>query len=166
MDSMLSKFQQTQLWEGWLGAETRANYFADLCACFQHRQNVLTWITLLASSGAVVTFLSGAPNWYKATLALVVAGISIYSIVQQNLRKIGECSDLHFRWNSLALKYQELWNNIYAEDAEGRLRGLLEKGAEISKSGLNLPNNEKMMLKWEEHVLRHRVPNYGSPATV
>jgi hypothetical protein len=90
-------------------------------------------------------------------MALVVAGLSLYSVVQQNLRKISECSDLSFRWSSLAIQCQELWNNIYVEDAEQRLQSLLQKGIEASRSAHTLPNDERRMLKWEEHVLRHRM---------
>lgn len=89
-------------------------------------------------------------------MALVVAGLSLYSIVHQNLRKISECSDLSFRWSLLGIQCQELWNNIYVEDAEQRLTVLLQKGIENSRSAHTLPNDEKRMLKWEEHVLRHR----------
>lgn len=155
---MLSQFQQTQLWEEWLGAEMRADYFADLCSHFQRQHTSLTWATLLFSSGAAFSFLTNLPNGYKTLMALVVAGVSLYSVVQQNLRKISECSDLSFRWSSLAIQCQELWNNIYVEDAEQRLQALLQKGIEASRSAHALPNDKKRMLKWEEHVLRHRVP--------
>jgi hypothetical protein len=162
---MLSDFQQREVWENWLAAEMRANYFADLCGRFQRQHSRLTWATLVFSSSAAFSFLSSLPNLGKALLALVVAGLSIYSIVQQNLRKISECSDLSFRWNTLAIQYSELWNNVYAQDAPSKLHDLLEKGAQISKSAQTLPNDEKTMLKWEEHVLKHHIPNYSSPAT-
>jgi hypothetical protein len=162
---MLSQFQQTEVWENWLASEMRANYFADLCGRFQWRHNLLTWLTLLFSSGAALSFLTRVPDWGKASFAMVAACVSFYALVQQNLRKISESSDLSFRWNSLAIQYSELWSNVYTEDSAERLRMLLQKGAEISKSGQSLPNDQKVMLKWEEHVLRHRVRNYGSPAT-
>ena len=156
LQDMLSQFQQTQLWELWLSSEMRAAYFADLCSHFQRQHTRLTWATLLFSSGAAFSFLTNLPNWGKTLMALVVAGLSLYSVVQQNLRKISECSDLSFRWSSLGIQCQELWNNIYVEDAERRLNVLLQKGIENSRSAHTLPNDEKRMLKWEEHVLRHR----------
>jgi hypothetical protein len=148
---MLTDFQKTELWEKWLASEMRANYYADLCARFQRRHNVLTWMTLLFSSGAALSFLTRVPDWGKASFAIVAAGVSFYAIVQQSLRKISECSDLSFRWNSLAIQYQELWNAVDADDAGETLRMLMQKGAEISKGGHSLPNDQKTMLKWEEH---------------
>jgi hypothetical protein len=162
---MLSEFQQKQLWEEWLGAETRANYYADLCTHFRRLDDGLNWAVLLLSSGAAVSFLTKLPDQCKAAIAVVVAGVSLYSILQKNLTKISECTDLSFRWNSLALDCQELWNDIYVEDGPQRLQALVRKDAEISKTAHVLPNDQKRMLKWEEHVLRHRAPNYMSPAT-
>ena len=156
---MLSEFQQKQLWEQWLGSEIRHDYFADLCGSFQRQHTRLTWATLMLSSGAAFSFLTKLPDSGKTIMALAVAAVSLYSVVQQNLRKISECSDLSFRWNSLAIQCQELWNDIYREDASQKLKVLLEKAAEISKSAEALPNDEKRMLKWEE-FLKHRVPNY------
>jgi len=162
---MLTDFQQKELWEKWLAAEIRSNYFADLCGRFQRSHNLLTWIALVSSSGAAAGFLTHFPDWLKAGLILIVAAISFYSIVQQSVKKVAECSDLSFRWNSLAIQYQELWNYAYSDEAESTFQTLLQKGADISRSGQTLPNDEKAMLKWEEHVLKHRIPNYGSPAT-
>jgi hypothetical protein len=52
MPLMLSAAEQRNVWEGWLGAETRANYFADLSGRYLRLQRLITWATLLASSGA------------------------------------------------------------------------------------------------------------------
>jgi len=66
-----------------------------------------------------------------------------------------ECSDLHFRWNRLASEYEGLWDNLYADDAELKLKMLTEKTAELSKSSTVFPYRERVMLKWQNHVEKH-----------
>jgi hypothetical protein len=63
---MLSELQQRSVWENWLSAEIRANYFAESCLIYQRRQRVVTWLTLAASSGAFATLIKGCqPIWNR-----------------------------------------------------------------------------------------------------
>src|SRR5271168_4492938 len=97
---MLSDLQRKDVWEGWIGGEIRANYFADRAGRFPTEQKVLTLMTLLFSSAAAVTFITDwLPEWVKPTLMLLTAAISLYLLLQQNQKRITECSDLHFRWS-------------------------------------------------------------------
>jgi len=80
---MLSEFQQKQLWEEWLGAETRANYCADLCTHFRRLDDGANWAVLLLSSGAAVSFVTKLPDVGKAIIVAIVAGTSLYSILQK-----------------------------------------------------------------------------------
>jgi hypothetical protein len=118
---MLSDFQQTTVWESWLAAEIRAAYFAELVQRFQSRQRFLVVGSLLLTSGATITLLTTIvpPNliWIKPTLTLLAAGLSLWSLVAKNERSSIECADLHLRWNTLAMQYETLWSNMYAEDA-------------------------------------------------
>ena len=50
---MLSELQQKRVWDGWLSAENRANYFADLSRGYHRKQRLVTWAMLVLSSGAV-----------------------------------------------------------------------------------------------------------------
>jgi len=50
---MLSEPQQKRVWDGWLSAENRANYFADLSRGYHRKQRLVTWAMLVLSSGAV-----------------------------------------------------------------------------------------------------------------
>jgi hypothetical protein len=155
---MLSEFQQNDLWERWLAAEMRAYYFADRRAYYASRQRFLTWITLLFSSGAATTILVALPQpflWVRAVLAILAAAISLMSLVEANAQRSTDCADLHFRWARLANECQSLWGNVYAEDAEAKLAKIVEKGEEISKSSTAIPYKERVMLKWENHVLQH-----------
>jgi hypothetical protein len=160
---MLSELQRTDLWERWLAAEMRANYFADMASRFSFRQSFLVWLTLLASSGAAAALVSDwVPKefaWIKPALAFLAAGLSLLNLVFQNQKKATESSDLHFHWNRLACEYEDLWGDIYSESAADTLAKLREKGRELSKSGVSagIGYNERIMLKWENHVLQHRV---------
>ena len=159
---MLSDLQRKDVWEGWLGGEIRANYFAAMAERYQTHQKTLTWMTLLFSSGAFATlitdWLPARFQWVKPALALVTAAISLFNLVQQNQKRVTECGDLHFRWNRLASEYKALWDNMYSEDAADKLRILTEKEAELSRSSLAIPNDEQVMLRWQDYVLtQHRL---------
>ncbi len=160
---MLSELQRKTVWEGWLSAEIRADYFADLSWRYQRRQGIATWLMLFTSSGAFVTFL-GALNsilpkesaWLvSAGLSLFTAVLSGYSLIAQNPKRAIDSTDLHFRWNKLAIEYQDLWDNMYADDARAKLMELVEKDAEISKAGNAFPAKERMLLKWQKRVEMH-----------
>ncbi|MGH9657352.1 MAG: hypothetical protein ACRD96_02350, partial [Bryobacteraceae bacterium] len=98
----------------------------------------------------------------RPLLALGAAGLSLYSLVTQNQKLAVDSADLHGRWNKLAHDCERLWENLYRNDADEELRRLTERGAEISKAGALFPYEEKRMLKWEEHVVSHRVqPQHG-----
>jgi len=158
---MLSEHQQKNVWEGWLSSEMRANYFADLSGRYQRRQQYLTWLTLVFSSGAFGTLVTDwVPKGWAPVLALLTVCLSLASLVAQNQKKAFECSDLHFRWSRLASDYEALWDDMYSEEAVSRLRALDERGAELSRSGTALPYKENVMKKWQRHVERH----HGVPA--
>lgn len=153
---MLSESERKSVWDNWLGAEIRANYFAEMCGIYHARQRAATWAVLVASSGAASTLLSSwAPDWLPATLALIAAGISLYSLVAQNVKSAMECSDLHSRWNRLAISYEELWHATEAPDARQRLAALADKRADASKSGTAFPYDEKRMTRWYDLVVSH-----------
>jgi hypothetical protein len=155
---MLSEAQIKRAWEGMLGAEIRANYFADLSQRYSGNQRTATWGTLFLSSGAFLTFIRQIPGWLSflpAALMLGAAGLSLYSVVAQNQKHSVDSADLHMRWNRLAHDFQLLWENVHAEDALQTLDQLCERAIELSKVGTAFPNNSKHMLKWEIHVVEH-----------
>jgi hypothetical protein len=163
---VLSNLQQTTVWEGWLASEIRACYFADLGYRYQRRQRVATWIILASSSGALATLLSDwlplELRWIRPVLAALTAGVSLWSLVSQNDKAAIDCADLHFCWNKLAGEYRALWDDMHAPNARKRLEGLFERSAELSKSGVRMPNKEALMNKWQDHVVRHHVPEIAA----
>jgi hypothetical protein len=154
---MLSEQQRKDVWEGWIGGEIRANYFAAMGGRFQTEQKALTFLSLLFSSGAAATFLTNAnwfPEWVKPTLVVITAAISLYLVVQQNLKRVMECADLHVRWSRLSNEYKALWEDMYAPNALDRLRALEDREAELSKSSMAIPNKTRVMRKWQSYVIR------------
>jgi hypothetical protein len=95
--------------------------------------------------------------WLKIVLGVIVTGISLFSIIMQSPKKYADCSDLHLRWNRLAVEYQALWNDVYADAAEPVYTKLLDKDVELSRGSMIIPNKPKIMEKWEQHVLNHRL---------
>jgi hypothetical protein len=156
---MLSELQQKDVWEGWIGGEIRANYFADRSGHFQTQQKVFTWMTLIFSSGATASFIGDwLPTWVRPTLTLLTAAISLFLLLQQNQRRVMECADLHVRWSRLADEYKALWDDMYSPDALAKLRSLQQDEAELSKSSIAIPNDDKAMDKWQDYVVqRHKL---------
>jgi len=157
---MLSESQQKRVWEGMLSAEIRANYFAELSGAYLRKQRTSTWITLLFSSGAVVSMVANLGEelkWIRLLLTLVAAGVSAYSLVIQNQKFAIDTSDLHARWNRLAKDFETIWENVYASDAAERLTAVDERTTDLSKAGASFPYSKRKMLHWQEHVERHRL---------
>lgn len=151
LELTLSELQRRDVWENWLGAEIRSDYFADLAARYKHRQTLLTSLGLVLSSGAVVTILA-SHHWWALGCAVLATVVNTLSLVQQNQKLITDCSDLSFKWSRLASDYKALWDSMYSDDAPQRYRMLDEKVSEISKSSHGMPLNEKAMLKWQNRV--------------
>jgi hypothetical protein len=150
---MLSEAQQVRVWEGMLGAETRANYFAELSGRYMQRQRLATWATLLFSSGAVASLLANLPSGWKIALAMATTAVSLYSVVMQNQKLSVDASDLHARWNRLGNEYEKIWENVYADDAPAKLEALDDRAVDLSKSGTMFPNKREAMLRWQRYVV-------------
>lgn len=156
---MLTPYEQEQVWKGMLAAEIRANYFADLSGQFARKQRFATWGTLVLSSSAFGSVVANIPPeyspWVRGGLTLLAAALSAYSLVMQNQKSAIDASDLHARWNRLANEYARLWGNVYGDDAKEALDELIHTEEEVSKTGVALPHNKKLMEKWEDHVIAH-----------
>ena len=157
----LSEIQQKDVWDGWLGAEARAHYFAELCHRHNRIHRRITWSILAASSGAAASILSGLPEWLRLALTLATAALSLWSLVENNSKTATDCSEVHFRWNKLALEYKALWDDMYSPDAPKRLADLLLRDAELSKTCNPLPNRTEDLRRWQRYV----VDQHGFPAT-
>src|ERR1700757_3452137 len=78
----LNELQRKRLWEDLLLAEARSYYFGDLATKYNREQRVITWASLILSSGATVTAVTaGVANghaWLPAILALAASAITFY----------------------------------------------------------------------------------------
>lgn len=155
MDPTLSEPQQRDVWENWLASEIRSDYFAERSARYLRQQNMLTWSTLLLSSGAVAT-LAASFHGVALAFSVLTAALSLLSLVRQNQRLSMECSDLSFRWDRLSSEYKSLWHGMYSQDAPEKFKVLDERVSELSKSSHTMPVDAKAMLKWQNHVERQR----------
>lgn len=152
---MLSPGQQKTIWEGWLGAEIRSYYFADLSGRYRRRQTGVTWVLLACSSGAFAALIAGLPSGAGRALTFLTAILSLWSVVAQNQKHVTDCADLHFRWLTLASRYEALWNDMYDPGAAATLRQLTQIAAEISTTSTAFPNDAKRMGKWQDLVEAH-----------
>jgi hypothetical protein len=157
---MLSEAQIERVWQGMLGAEIRANYFAELTERYNRRQRWATWGTLFMSSGALATILIQLPSgwaWVRVVFAAIATALSLYSVVRQNNKLAVDAADLYARWNKLSCEYEKLWEDVTVDDAANILHAFTDHGRELSESARSFPNDGQAMLKWENHVLAHRL---------
>jgi hypothetical protein len=156
---MLSDFQQQTVWDSWLASEIRAAYFAELVQTFQSRQRLLVVGSLLLSSSATITLLTTIVpptlSWIKPALTLLAAGLSLWSLVAKNERAAIDCADLHLRWNTLALHYEALWSDMYAEGAGDKLMQLRTEKLAVSKSSTSQTAYRKLLEKAYHTVVMH-----------
>ena len=156
---MLSVEQQRRVWEGWLSAEIRANYFADLSSGYHRYQRWATWLTLFLSSGAAAAVLYSSNAswlfWVRVVLTLLTTGVSLYSLVAQNQKMAIDSAGIHAGWNKLAREFERLWEDMYAPTALARLNALEDQAAELSQRATAFPYRERLMVRWQDHVVRH-----------
>jgi hypothetical protein len=99
-----------------------------------------------------VDWLPARFAWVRAALSFVTAGLSLWSALAGHQKRATDCADLHFRWNTLATRYAELWDEMYDPKAATTLRQLKGIAAEISKSDAAFPNDAERMGKWQTLV--------------
>ena len=150
---MLQESQQHRLYKEWIGAETRALFFAEKSSASLAIQRRITGASLALSSFAVVTLAARLDPIVPAALSVITAILSAYSLVAQHQKKAVDAADLHSKWNRLSMEYARLWDKWYTDEAGTTLDSLEEKSVEISKSSVSFPNDETAMRKWELHVL-------------
>jgi hypothetical protein len=154
---MLSDAQTTRVWQGMLGAEIRAKYFADMAGRLLRRQRWGTWFTLLFASSNVLALLTVIPQplaWIRLALAVCATGTSIYLALAGNIQKAFDCSNLHERWSRLHHGYRNIWEDTESEAAPARLQELDLLEMEVSRSATSLPYDRKAMGKWQAHTER------------
>ena len=154
---MLSDVQITRVWEGMLGAEIRAKYFAEMSSRYVRYQKWGTWITLLFASSNAVALLATIPQqmvWVRLALAVCVTGTSIYLAIAGNIQKAFDCSNLYEGWSKLHQSYRTIWEDTGSVNAAALLNDLDARAVGISRSSTSLPYDKKAMGKWQTHTER------------
>src|SRR5713101_2256993 len=87
---------QKVVWEEMLYAQMRSNYFAELVLHYLKWDKGLRALTLLASSGVVVTVLSQATaEVLRFGLPIAAAAISFWLLLSQYTSLARDASELH-----------------------------------------------------------------------
>lgn len=150
----LNEFQRDIVYKEWWGAEARSRYFAALGPRFSRKHQILTFLSLLLSSGAIVAItLDPHIQQYfviKLALSTATAAASLFSFVRQYAKRTFDCADLYHKWAKLANDYRDLWGSMYEASAPDRLRVLNEKGLEISKGVVHSMSTAKRLMKKSE----------------
>ena len=96
----------------------RASYFGDLIRSYQEKDKWLRVLGLVLSSGALGSALLEVDQKYKVIASLIAAACSYWLLVSQYSTFSREASDLMSSWQTLATRYEKLWNNLDAPEAE------------------------------------------------
>jgi len=152
---MLSDPQIRRLWEEWIGAETRAYWYAELSTRHQQRQRIITILNLVFSSGAAVLFFTSiglAP--YVAVLSAIASAISL---AEQNYRRVIVADDLHSKWSRIALECTRLWESSFSDDAADGLWQIENMVFDASQSSVSagFKLDAKAMAHWQDVVQMH-----------
>jgi hypothetical protein len=90
---VLLEEQVQNVWERLIAAETRTYYFGDLAGSYTRQKQIVTFLSLFLSLGAVVTVLLKAPTWIPALMSIVVALAAAYTVafnIDQKTRNMAE----------------------------------------------------------------------------
>ncbi len=150
---MLNQFQQKNVWEGMLNAETRSLYFGDLASRYTRQKQWITGASFFFSSGAAATIIGKADTSVPVVLSILSALATAYSIAVNLDRKIATMAKLHSAWSQIATDYAHLWNHMGDQDAEIQLdKIVVSERAPSELATTEAPNNQKLLGKWQERV--------------
>lgn len=151
----LTQTQQERVWENMLAAETRSLYFGDLASRYSLQKQWITGVSFFLSSAAAATVVAKAPAVIPATTAMISALANAYSIAVGLDKRIQTMAKLHSSWNRIAAEYQNIWDHMDADDAEGRFLKVIDLEREPSEiATTSAPNDQKLLGKWQDVVLQ------------
>lgn len=154
---MLGEEQVRAVWDRLIDAETRTYYFGDLAGSYTRQKQIVTFLSLFLSLGAVVTVLSKAPAWLTASMSIVVALAAAYALAFNLDQKTRIMAELNHSWAEVAFDYERIWENPSTAESEALYKQLDEKVRDLSTTSTTAaPNDQKRMAKWKERVLELR----------
>lgn len=151
---MLKESETADVWLNMIAAEVRAFYFGELASKYSKRKQLITFVIFFLSSGAAATFIAKTSvEWLPATLAIITALLTSYSIAFGLDRQVTAASKLHAQWMHISIEYQHLWNHWSEDGARDTFNDLLARGAQASETAtLEAPYDKKRMDYWADHV--------------
>ena len=150
---MLTECQINRVWQNMLAAEARSRYFRDLASRYTGRKQWITGLAFFSSSGAAATVIGRAPQYVPVILALVVAGLTAYSMAVNLDGKIMIMLKLHSSWARIASDYDRLWNHAYDPDDESQFDRIVQSEREPSElATTDAPNDQTLLGKWQDRV--------------
>jgi hypothetical protein len=149
---VLTENEKSLAWANAYEADVRSLYFGEQSGLSTKYKQYISGISLLLSSGAVVTLLASTPKLVPTILAVIVAVLSAYSLTVGLDKRISTLCKLHSEWNYLHSEYRSLWDHWYEDGAQENLRELLRRGRDASQNAAELTHDEEAMDKWEKIV--------------
>jgi hypothetical protein len=161
---MQNEFQINETWDEMLASESRSLYFADLASRYTVQKQWITGASFFLASGAAATVIGKAPEWLPAILSVAVALVTAYSIAVNLDGKIKTMCSLHSMWDRIATDYADLWSNVHSDEAESKLRKIVEMERAASEMAVSeAPNDQKLLAMWQDRVfaLHHLTGQHG-----
>jgi len=153
---------QKVVWEELLYAQMRSNYFAELVLHYMKWDKGLRALTLLASSGVVVTVLSQAnAEVLRFGLPIAAAAISFWLLLSQYTSLARDASELHAGWSAVARDYEGVWTNLWAADAQARYQQIYDRAESLSRSGAKFPNKQDRLDYWLDQATTISMARYA-----
>ena len=154
---MLGEEQVREVWDSLIDAETRTYYFGDLAGFYARQKQIVTFLSLFLSLGAVVTVLSKAPSWIPALMSIVVALAAAYALAFNLDQKTRMMAEFNHSWAEVVSGYERIWENPYTAESGTLYSQLEEKVRDLSMLATSeAPNDPKRMAKWKDRVLELR----------
>ena len=151
--------QIQRVWDSRIEAEARSCYFASIAARESTVKRVITGVSFVLSSTAVVAIISSAPKWVSLLAAVPVAIAQGYQIAVSQDGKIKTASKLHVEWMRLEHDYDHLWNNVHEANAETLLHQYLAREIDLSETAATeIGNDQALWEKWLD-IARAKAPN-------
>jgi hypothetical protein len=150
-----------RVWEEMVYAQMRSNYFGEMVSKYQKMEKVIRVGILAASSGAAGTVLTSAPDYVKLSLPLIAAAGSFWLLFSQYSMLSRDAADLHSQWNAVETRYEKVFNNIQAEDAQAQFEKIYEDADGLSKAGTKFPVNQKRLGHWLDQSARILTARYA-----
>ena len=124
------------IWEGVIGADRMCRYYSYLTDRLSRLGELLTIGTVSFSAAAVLTLLTGLPEWAALVAIAIAAAAGVVMAVGRYPQKAARSGEVYRALGALATEWEDMCSGVYERDdanlriAWGRLsrqqRGVLQ----------------------------------------